>query len=64
MAYTKEMTIAQVLKADPETATTLSQFGMHCFGCPGAVGESLEQAAFVHGFSVDELLTALNKSAE
>ncbi len=64
MAYTKEMTIAQVLKADPETANILSRFGMHCFGCPGAVGESLEEAAFVHGFSVEELLEALNKSAE
>ena len=61
MTYTKEMTIAQVLKADPETAGILSSFGMHCLGCPGAVGESLEEAAFVHEFEVEKLLEELNK---
>ena len=31
-------------------------YGMHCLGCPGATGESVEQAAMVHGFDADKLL--------
>jgi len=34
--------------------------GMHCVGCPAAQGESLEEAAEVHGIDVDELVDALN----
>ena len=29
---------------------------MHCLGCPSAQGESLAEAAFVHGINVDELM--------
>ena len=35
--------------------------GMGCVGCPSARGESLEEAAFVHGMDVDELLGKLNE---
>ena len=34
--------------------------GMHCVGCPSAQGESLEQAAIVHGIDPDELVESLN----
>jgi len=34
--------------------------GMHCLGCPSSQMESIEDAAMVHGFNVDELLKQLN----
>jgi hybrid cluster-associated redox disulfide protein len=57
---TKDMTIAQVLQMDRGTAPIFMRFGMHCLGCPISTGESLEEAAVVHGIDVDELVKALN----
>ena len=56
----KTMTIEEVLTINPNFAEILTSFGMHCFGCPFSRMESLEQAAAVHGFDVDELLAKLN----
>lgn len=64
MKITKDMIISDVLKKHPEVASTFQEFGMHCLGCPTATGETIEQAAGVHGFEVDELLEALNKAAK
>jgi hybrid cluster-associated redox disulfide protein len=58
---TKEMIIDEVLKIDGDTAEILTDFGMHCFGCPSARGESLEDACMVHDIDVDELVKALNE---
>lgn len=57
---TKEMTIAEALRLDRGTAPIFMQYGMHCLGCPSATGESIEDAATVHGISVDELIKSLN----
>ena len=56
---TKEMTIGEILRANPDIAPILMQAGMHCLGCPSAQGESLEMAALVHGSDVDELMKAI-----
>ena len=56
----KTMTIDDVLKLNPNFAELLTSYGMHCFGCPFSRMETLEQAAEVHGFDVDELLEKLN----
>ena len=64
MAFTKDMTIAQILRTNPKTADVFMSHGMHCLGCPGATGESLEQAAMVHGFDVEVILNKLNSIAE
>lgn len=61
---TKDMTILQVLQLDPGTAEVLMAAGMHCVGCPSSSGESLEQAAAVHGFDADELVSNLNTYLE
>lgn len=61
MAFTKDMTIAQILRANPNTADVFRSYGMHCLSCPGATGETLEQAAMVHGFDADNILIDLNK---
>jgi hybrid cluster-associated redox disulfide protein len=61
MAITKDMTIAQILRSFPQTADVFRSYGMHCLSCPGATGESLEQAAMVHGFDTDKILADLLK---
>lgn len=32
-----------------------------CCGCPSAQAETVEQAAYVHGINLEELLEALNR---
>lgn len=58
---TKDMTIAEALKFKPKIAAILMSKGMHCLGCVIAQGETLEQAAEVHGLNVSELIVELNK---
>lgn len=57
---TKDMYIGEVLQMDGGFAEILMNAGMHCLGCPSSQMESIEDAASVHGFSVDELLAKLN----
>ena len=53
---TKDMTIGEILRTNPAVAPILMEAGMHCLGCPSAQGESLEEAAMVHGMNVDDLM--------
>lgn len=57
---TKEMSIGEVLMIDPETAPIMTEYGMHCMGCPFSQMESLEDGCFVHGKDVNELVEKLN----
>ena len=61
---TSDMTIASVMRLDPEVAPVFMSFGMHCLFCPHASAESLEQACQVHGVDVNELVAALNNYFE
>lgn len=61
MEISKDMLIADVLRQKPEAAMVLMEFGMGCIGCPSSQGESLEQAARVHGMDLDKLMEAINK---
>lgn len=56
----KDMIIADMLKVDAGIAAILMALGMHCIGCPSAQGESLEEAAMVHGLNADELVANVN----
>lgn len=58
---TKDLTIGEVVRTKPEAAEVLGSFGMGCVFCPSAQGETIEEAAMVHGINLDELLAALNK---
>jgi len=60
MKVTKDMTIGEVVRSNPESAGVLMNFGMGCVGCPSAQAETLEEAAMVHGLNLEELMTALN----
>ena len=37
---TKDMTIGEILRANPEVAPVLLDAGMHCLGCPASQGET------------------------
>ncbi len=59
-----DMTIYDVLCLDPENEKIQQVFfdmGMHCLGCPISRGETVRQAAEVHGNDVDELVAKLNE---
>lgn len=61
MTISKDMTIGEVVKQKEEAANVLMSFGMGCIYCPSAQGETIEEAAMVHGIDVEKLLEALNK---
>ncbi len=56
----KDMTIGEMLRANPDIAPVLMEAGMHCLGCPSAQGETLEEAALVHGLDADELMKQIS----
>ncbi len=57
---TKDMTIGEILDIDPNMAGVLMAGGMFCVGCPSSQGETLEEAAMVHGIDAGVLVERLN----
>ena len=55
----KEMTIADIIQIDTGVIPILMEAGMHCVGCPSAQGESLEEAAMVHGMDIEDLMAKI-----
>ncbi len=58
-AITRTTVIGDVLKSNPDNASVLMAMGMHCLGCPASQAETLEEACFVHGYDIDEILSKL-----
>ena len=56
------MTVAQVLEINPNLKDVLMGFGMHCFSCPCALAETIEEAAEVHDIDVEFLIQKLNEN--
>ena len=59
MTITKDMTIGQILRENPNVAPILLEAGMHCLGCPSAQAGSLEEAAMVHGMDINDLMAKI-----
>jgi hybrid cluster-associated redox disulfide protein len=59
MEITADSTIYDLLKEKPESAEILFKFGMGCVGCAIARGETIREAAMVHGIPLEELTVAL-----
>ncbi|MCQ2452359.1 MAG: DUF1858 domain-containing protein [Oscillospiraceae bacterium] len=57
---TRDTLISEVLDINPDAAPIFMGMGMHCLGCAMAAGESVGEAADVHGVDVDSLLDQLN----
>ncbi|MBQ9333189.1 MAG: DUF1858 domain-containing protein [Lachnospiraceae bacterium] len=60
----KDMTIGEILSVAPNVAPLLMGVGMHCLGCPASQGETLEEAAMVHGIAIDELMAYLDEKKD
>ena len=56
----KDMLINDILAVDAGNAAILMAAGMHCIGCLAAAGETLEEAAAVHGLDPVELELEIN----
>ncbi len=59
---TADMTIGEILQKNPDVAPILLEAGMHCLGCPASQGESLAEAAVVHGIDIDTLMAAIENA--
>ena len=60
MKVTSDMTIGELIRMDQNIIPILMRAGMHCIGCPSSIGESIEQAAMVHGMDPDALVAKIN----
>ena len=58
---TPEMSIAEVMRMDPEVAPVFMSYGMHCLYCPHASAESIAEASLVHGIDANALVASLNE---
>jgi len=56
--------LIDLLRIDEGTADILMDMGMHCLGCALAHGETVGQAAMVHGHDPEELVNKLNAYIE
>ncbi len=61
---TKDMLIIEVIRHNEDLAPVFMNHGMHCIGCLMAHGESIAQAAVVHGVDADALVEALNEELQ
>lgn len=59
---TKNITIGELLQINPNVAPVLLASGMHCLGCPASQGETIEEAAWVHGIDPDKLMEQINNA--
>lgn len=59
---TKDTIVAKIPELNPAAVDVLWNMGMGCIHCIMADNETLEEAAAVHGFELDELLKALNEA--
>lgn len=61
---TKDTTIGEAISIDQGIIPILMSAGMHCVGCPSSQGETIEEAAMVHGIDADALMEAINAYME
>ena len=59
MEFTADTTLMEIMQKAPEKVDILMEIGMHCFGCPASMMETLGQACEVHGIDVNEVIEKL-----
>jgi hybrid cluster-associated redox disulfide protein len=64
MKVTPDMTIGELIRLDENIIPILMRAGMHCIGCPSAQGESIAEAAMVHGIDGNMLVAQINDFLE
>ena len=64
MKITADMKVCEVLSLSDEMELIFEKHGLLCTGCPGAVQETLAEAAEGHGLAVEILLEDLNRQED
>jgi len=62
--FNKDMSIMEALQTHPKAKEVFKKHGMACLSCMGAIQESIEAGARMHGIDLESLLAeleALNK---
>lgn len=59
-SFDKKMSIMEALKKHPGAMDIFVKYGLGCLACMGAVAESVESGARMHGANPDLLITDLN----
>ncbi|MGB9661221.1 MAG: DUF1858 domain-containing protein [Moorellaceae bacterium] len=62
LKITKDLSIMEVLQAYPEVRSIFVRHGMGCLECMGAMAETIETGARMHGIKLEDLLEDLNKA--
>ena len=57
---TENTTIFEAIQLNPNAGDILMSYGMHCLGCALAHGETVGEAADVHGADLEKMLEELN----
>ena len=61
---TKDTLIQDVVNLNPDSVAILQNYGMHCLGCALAHGETVGEAADVHGADLVKMLEELKTPVE
>jgi hybrid cluster-associated redox disulfide protein len=59
-SFEKKMSIMEALKKHPGARDVFVKYGLGCLACMGAVAESVESGARMHGVNPDLLIADLN----
>ena len=63
----KDMTLGEIVAANPNAAGVMMGYGLHCIGCPATALETLEQGAKMHGLSskqIEHMVAEINKGID
>lgn len=65
LVITGQTIIGEILARHPRSEAVFKKyFSGECFGCPSVNLETLEMAAGMHGYKVDEIIAELEKVIE
>jgi len=57
---TADMVVTDIITQYPDAVYPLMEIGMGCVACPASLGETLAEAAVVHGFDPQDVLNYVN----
>lgn len=58
--FCKEMSIMEALQVHPKSREVFKKHGMACLSCMGAIQESIQVGADMHGIDIEMLIKELN----
>jgi hybrid cluster-associated redox disulfide protein len=58
--FRKEMSIMEALQMHPKSREVFKKHGMACLSCMGAMEESIQVGADMHGIEIELLMKELN----